>query len=232
MCWRTARRRVCPHVTMARIGARDTARMAQQPSLGRGEQDDRYAEAEGAHLQCAGAWLAVCKRLRLNPVSDGALRMARCAGRHRVARHRRKRSTNCRTGISSEASGVRHRGRLPLAPHPRYRRKSPMRTSKRVWRSRRSPQRWPTSRFVCWRGVRWRMAVHCVVSASSFGRRPIVPRSRYAGGEFAWLPISCLSSARWALGEPMFRVTGCRREVPLMPGLFCELCGLTHILCS
>ena len=26
--------------------------------------------------------------------------------------------------------------------------------------------------------------------------RPIVPRCRYAGGEFAWRPISCLSCAR------------------------------------
>ena len=40
---------------------------------------------------------------------------------------------------------VRHQGRPRLNPHPRFRRKSPTRTTKRLQRSRRSPPRWPTS---------------------------------------------------------------------------------------
>ena len=74
------------YVTMARIRARDAARMAQEPSLDCGEQDDRYAEAECVLLPWAGTWLAVRKRLGLNAASNGALRMARGAGGHLVAR--------------------------------------------------------------------------------------------------------------------------------------------------
>ena len=98
------------YVTMARIRAGDAARITQEPSLDCGEQDDGYAEAEahrgktirgrkrirlslpivafskGVLLPWAGTWLEVRKKLGLDAATDGALRMARGAGGHWVAR--------------------------------------------------------------------------------------------------------------------------------------------------
>ena len=98
------------YVAMARFRAGDAARITQEPSLDCGEQDDGYAESEahrgktirgrkrlrlslpsvafskGVLLPWAGTWLEVRKKLGLDAATDGALRMARGAGGHLVAR--------------------------------------------------------------------------------------------------------------------------------------------------
>ena len=176
------------------IGAGVTARMVHRPSLGRGEQDDRYAEGEGAHLPWAGTWLAVRKRLGQNPASDGALRMARCAGGHLVAKRRRKRARIAGTSFSSEASGSSSSGSSTSGLSytvPSYESNADV---KREWRSRRSPREGHVKVCVLTGSLLAHGRVPCCVRVES--GRLIDPRRRFAGGEFAGLPILWLTSAR------------------------------------